>query len=59
MPRTKPPNPWTPAELKVLDRLKTPGDIQCLLETVPYSSEPVYGCASTRSVTVPMVASSL
>lgn len=42
MPRTKPPNPWTPAELKVLDRLKTPGDIQRFLETVPYSSEPVY-----------------
>ncbi len=48
MPRRSVPNPWTAAERKALDRLRTPGDIQRLLETTPYSSEPIY--RSPRSV---------
>ncbi|MBE2250138.1 MAG: hypothetical protein IAE78_11365 [Myxococcus sp.] len=48
MKRRPLPNPWTPAERKVLDRLRTPGDVQRLLETTAYSSEPIY--RSPRSV---------
>ena len=43
-----PSSPWTSAELKVLKTLRTPGHIQRFLETIPYSSEPVY--RSPRSV---------
>jgi hypothetical protein len=36
------PDPWSAAERKVLARLRTPGDIQRLLETTAYSTEPIY-----------------
>ena len=48
MPRRSLPDPWMPAERKVLKTLRTPGDIQRLLETTAYSSEPIY--RSPRSV---------
>lgn len=43
-----PSSPWTAAELKVLKTLKSPGHIQRFLESIPYSSEPIY--RSPRSV---------
>jgi hypothetical protein len=42
MPRRSVPSPWTPAERKVLDRLKTPGHVQRFLESTAYSTEPIY-----------------
>lgn len=48
MPRRPLPDPWTSAERTLLARLRTPGDIQRLLETTAYSSEPIY--RSPRSV---------
>ncbi len=42
MPRRPLPNPWTAAERKVLDRLRTPADVQRLLEKTAYSTEPIY-----------------
>ncbi len=48
MQRRPVPSPWTPAERKVLDRLRTPGHVQRFLESTAYSTEPIY--RSPRSV---------
>lgn len=48
MKRRTLPDPWTPAERRELNRLKTAGDVQRLLETTSYSTEPIY--RSPRSV---------
>lgn len=42
------PDRWTPAERTILARLKSPDAVQRLLETIPYSTEPIY--RSPRSV---------
>jgi hypothetical protein len=36
--------PWTRAELKVLAGLNSPNKIQGFLDSIPYSTEPVYRC---------------
>lgn len=48
MPRRTLPNPWTPAERKLLARLRTPHDVQVFLDATAYGSEPIY--RSPRSV---------
>jgi hypothetical protein len=40
--------PWTPKEREVLDRLRSPGEIQAFLDSIPYSADPIY--RSPRSV---------
>ena len=42
MPKRAVPDPWTSAERRALSRLRSPGDVQRLLETIPYSTEPIY-----------------
>ena len=42
MPRRPLPNPWTPAERKLLAGLRTPHDVQVFLDATAYGSEPIY-----------------
>ncbi|TAH38165.1 MAG: hypothetical protein EYC70_05965 [Planctomycetota bacterium] len=35
---------WTPTERRRLRALRSPADIQALLDRIPYSTEPVYRC---------------
>lgn len=46
--RREPPDPWTPAERRVLDRLRAPEDVQAFLDALPYNTE--ITCRSPRRV---------